>query len=129
MRPSKAQNSFFRTAAVAALTLALALPARAGGADVIAVKVTKSGSGFNFDVTVKHADTGWKHYANKWEVVAPDGKVLGTRVLLHPHENEQPFTRSLGGVRIAGDIKQVTVRAYDSKHGIGGKQMTAAVPH
>ena len=38
--------------------------------------------------------TGWEHYANKWDVVGPDDTILGTRVLLHPHVNEQPFTRS-----------------------------------
>ena len=43
-------------------------------------------------VTVQHADTGWDHYADAWEVLAPDGTVLGTRTLLHPHTDEQPFT-------------------------------------
>ncbi len=104
-------------------------PGYAGGADVIDVKATKSGKTFNFDVTVRHADTGWKHYANKWEVVTPDGKVLGTRVLYHPHVNEQPFTRSLSGVAIPSAVKEVIVRAYDSKHGAGGKDFRIAVPH
>ena len=27
-------------------------------------------------MTVRHADTGWDHYADKWDVVAPDGAVL-----------------------------------------------------
>lgn len=101
----------------------------AGGADVVDVKITKSGTTFSFDVTVRHGDTGWKHYANKWEVVGPDGKVLGTRVLYHPHVDEQPFTRSLNSVRIPAAVGEVTVRAYDSKHGVGGKTMTVAVPH
>ena len=103
--------------------------ASAGGADVIDVKITKQGQSFSFDVTLKHADTGWKHYANKWDVVGPDGKVLGTRVLYHPHVEEQPFTRSLSGVKIPAGVSQVTVRGYDSKHGLGGKTMQVAVPH
>ena len=49
---------------------------------------------FDIDVTLRHADTGWDHYANRWEVIGPDGRVLATRVLYHPHVNEQPFTRS-----------------------------------
>ena len=37
------------------------------------------GSGrWRFDVTVRHADEGWDHYADKWDVVAPDGTVLAT---------------------------------------------------
>lgn len=85
----------------------------AGEADVIAVKVRPSGSQlYGFDVTVRSRDTGWDYYAERFEVIAPDGTVLGTRVLLHPHETEQPFTRELDGVRIAPSISQVTVRAW-----------------
>ena len=114
----------------AIIGLAVGVPAIAGEADVVGVKVSKSGAGlFRFSVTVRHTDTGWKHYADKWDVVGPDGKVLGTRVLLHPHENEQPFTRSLGGVRIDPKIKSVTVRAHDKPHGYGGRTMTVDVPH
>ena len=55
-------------------------------------------------------------------MVAPDGSILGSRVLYHPHVNEQPFTRSLSGVQIPLTIKQVTVRAKDSVHGYGGTE-------
>ena len=103
--------------------------ALAGGADVVDVKITKQGKTFSFDVTLKHADTGWKHYANKWDIVGPKGKVLGTRVLYHPHVEEQPFTRSLSDVKIPAGVSEVTVRGYDSKHGLGGKTMKVAVPH
>ena len=113
-------------AALAALLLLLWTGgAVAGEADVVAVEPTPEGAGtWRFDVTVEHADEGWEHYANKWEVLAPDGSVLGTRVLLHPHETEQPFTRSLGGVAIPEEIDRVTVRAHDSVHGEGGAEVT-----
>lgn len=94
---------------------------QANEADVIDVKVRKnSDQSYHFDVTIKHKDEGWKHYVNKWEILAPSGKVLATRVLHHPHVNEQPFTRSLFSVKIPKGIKQVTVRAYDSVHHYGG---------
>ncbi len=65
----------------------------AGEADVIAVRDIAGGNGtFTFHVTVKHADTGWDHYAEKWDVVGPDGQIPGIRVLYHPHVEEQPFT-------------------------------------
>jgi hypothetical protein len=77
------------------------IAAGAGEADVLGVSVTSTGEGtYCFDVTVQHADTGWDHYADAWEVLAPDGTVLGARTLLHPHTDEQPFTRSLIGIRI-----------------------------
>jgi len=104
-------------------------PSRAGEADVVDVKVTKSAPGiFRFDVSVRHGDTGWEHYANRWEIVGPDGTVLGRRELAHPHENEQPFTRSLGGVMIPEQVSEVIVRAHDSVHGLGGRQMKVEVP-
>lgn len=103
--------------------------ARAGEADVVGVDVKPdSGDTWRFDVTVAHADTGWAHYADKWDVVGPDGKVIRTRVLAHPHEAEQPFTRSLGGVVIAPDVTEVTIRAHDSVHEYGGREMTVPLP-
>ncbi len=72
---------------------------------------------YHFSVTLKHADTGWDHYADKWDVLAPDGTVLGTRVLLHPHRDEQPFTRSLSGVRVPKGVRRVGIRAHDKVHG------------
>lgn len=116
--------------AILGLQLTAAPITLAGEADVVGVEVAKTGAKtFSFSVTLRHGDTGWKHYANKWEVVGPNGKVLGTRILHHPHVNEQPFTRSLSGVRIDKSITQVSVRAYDSKHGAGGATKTVTVPH
>jgi hypothetical protein len=47
---------------------------------------------------------------------------------LHPHENEQPFTRSLTGVAIPDGVTEVTIRAHDSVDGYGGKEFTVALP-
>jgi hypothetical protein len=112
-----------------ACMLLMSTAAYAGKADVIEVKVRHiSGDVYNFDVTVRHTDEGWTHYADKWDVTAPDGTVLGTRILAHPHVDEQPFTRSLGGVKIPENIDEVTVRAHDLVHGYGGKTVKVAVP-
>ena len=103
--------------------------AQAGEADVTAVEVEKQANQqYSFDVTVSHADAGWDHYANRWEIVGPDGAVLGTRVLAHPHVDEQPFTRSLGGVEIHDGIKQVTVRAVDNLGITGGATFKIDLP-
>ena len=99
--------------------------AAAGEADVVAVEAVQESAGvWRFEVTVTHADEGWEHYADKWQVVAPGGQVLGTRVLAHPHVGEQPFTRSLGGVAIPEGVERVVVRAHDSVHGPGGGEVT-----
>ncbi len=101
----------------------------AGEADVVKATATRSGDGtYRFSVTVRHDDAGWEHYANIWHVLAPDGTVLGERVLLHPHDHEQPFTRGLSGVAIPDDISEVTIRAGDLVHELGGKTVTVTLP-
>ena len=99
-------------------------PVLADEADVVAVVPARESDGtWRFSVTVRHADTGWEHYADRWDIRAPDGRMLDARVLLHPHVEEQPFTRALGGVVIADDVKWVTVRAHCSVDGYGGQEM------
>lgn len=85
---------------------------------------------WTFHVTVRHADTGWEDYADGWDVVLPDGTVIlpdanapFTRLLLHPHETEQPFTRSQRGIIIPEAITTVTVRAHDIVDGFGGQEV------
>ncbi|MEM1313425.1 MAG: hypothetical protein AAGI51_02650 [Pseudomonadota bacterium] len=94
-------------------------PASAGSPEVVGVSAVRSGDAWRFDVTVAHADEGWEHYADAWEVRLPSGEVLGTRELLHPHVTEQPFTRSLSGIAIPEGVEAVEVFARDSVHGWG----------
>ncbi len=68
-------------------------------------------------MTLRHADTGWEHYADLWVVETPDGRELGRRVLYHPHENEQPFTRSQR-IEIPRRVSEVRVRAGDNIEGL-----------
>jgi len=113
---------------VTGLALFFSTQAKSGEADVVGVNIEAMGEGrYRIDTSILHADTGWDHYADRWDVVAPDGTVLGSRVLAHPHENEQPFTRSLT-LQIPAGITEVTIRANDSVHELGGKEMTVAVP-
>ena len=70
-----------------------------------------------FDVTISHADEGWEHFANGWQIFTPAGKLLGHRVLAHPHVNEQPFTRSIRGIKIPDSVDTVVFKAQDSVHG------------
>lgn len=111
-----------------ATTTTLSAPAE-GCADVIAVTIDPGDSGFTVSATVASADTGWEKYADLWEVRAPDGSVLGERVLAHPHETEQPFTRSVNGVDIPPETTEVVVAARDSVAGFCGAEFTAEVPH
>ncbi len=100
-----------------ALLACLASPAFADDPVVEAATISMSGNTATISVTIRHGDTGWDHYADGWAVLAPDGTQLGYRKLLHPHENEQPFTRSLSGVTIPAGIDHVLIRANDNVTG------------
>ncbi len=113
---------------------AAAYPAPTGNADAnvdfVSAEQDPDGS-WTFSVTVSHPDTGWDDYADGWDVVLPDGTVVlpnpddpFTRLLLHPHENEQPFTRNQSGIAIPADVTSVTVRAHDLVDGYGGATVT-----
>jgi hypothetical protein len=106
-------------------------PARTANADVEFVRATQEAGGtWRFDVTVRHPDSGWEDYADGWDVVTPEGQVLKanegdpfTRLLLHPHENEQPFTRSQSGIAVPDGVSRVTIRAHDMVDGFGGQEI------
>ncbi|MEG3639626.1 hypothetical protein [Magnetococcus sp. PR-3] len=101
------------------------MPLHAGDVTVVQAKAhfePQSGDGqarfFTLSVTLQHKDQGWKHYANRWEVWTPDGlHKLGERKLAHPHVKEQPFTRSLDGVKIPKRYAEVLIKAGDTVHG------------
>lgn len=98
-------------------SLGFAAPVFADSPQITDVNATPDTNGWRFDVTLLHADTGWDDYADGWRVELEDGTVLNTRELLHPHVNEQPFTRSLSAIAIPKGTKTVFVRAKDN---IGG---------
>jgi len=106
-----------------AVYLLIPAVAFAGEVDVVDARAIRAADGsYGFDVTLRHEDEGWDHYADAWDVVAPDGTVLGTRVLYHPHVDEQPFTRSLSGVEIPAGVSEVIIRGHDKMHEYGGKE-------
>lgn len=100
-----------------ALIALLTMPALADAPEVVRVETQKAGMVWNFHVTISHPDTGWDHYADGWEVLDTQGQRLGYRELMHPHVDEQPFTRSLSGVAIADGTREVMIRTHCSQDG------------
>jgi hypothetical protein len=94
-------------------------------AQVRYVEATEISPGaWRFEVSVRHEDEGWDHYADAWQVVDPrNGEILGERILAHPHDNEQPFTRSQSGITIPQSLNRVLVRAKCNVHGFGGREI------
>lgn len=108
-----------RLLAALGLVFSLVSPSLADPAEVIAVEGRQSGETWTFDVTLRHDEMGWDDYADGWRIELADGTVLGERPLLHPHAEEQPFTRSLSGVVIPAGVTEVFVRARTSVEGWG----------
>ena len=93
-------------------------PAHADDVKILAADFSKTGENkWSVDITLKHDDTGWDHYADNWRVVDNEGNIVGDRVLYHPHVDEQPFTRGLNNVRIPESVTIVYVEAHDKVHG------------
>ena len=99
---------------LALLALFMASPVFAADPEILDVKVEKSGMLWHIDVTLLHADTGWDHFADGWEVLDSGGSRLGYRQLHHPHMHEQPFTRSLNGLAIPDGTREIFIRAHCS---------------
>ena len=100
----------------------------AAEADVVDGSITALSDGrYRISATIAHADTGWEHYADRWDALTPAGVVLGERVLAHPHVDEQPFTRSLT-ITIPSGVTTIILQAHDSVHGTGGKTFELRVP-
>ena len=93
------------------------IPCFANEVEIVETRFEKSGDTWTVHTTLRHEDSGWDHYADKWRVIDRHSKTLGERVLFHPHENEQPFTRSQSGIRIPDDVPVVYVEAHDKVHG------------
>ena len=89
--------------------------------DVINATASCQDNNCYITATLKHNDTSWKHYANKFDIIV-DNIIIATRILHHPHIHEQPFTRSISNVKIPNNTKTITIKAHDLIHKYGGKE-------
>lgn len=96
--------------------------------EVVDVSVSGDGSVYDFDVTMSSPYDSPERYADAWRVIGDDGRVYGVRELLHDHANEQPFTRSLGGVEIPATVASVTIQGRDQVYGWGGDVVEVSLP-
>ncbi len=107
--------------------LICAAPALADPPTIETIQAHHSAGTWRFDVTLRHPDTGWDHYADGWRVLDKQGNVLGTRILHHPHEHEQPFTRSLSGVDIPDGVGMVLIEAKCSVDGWSSEKFSVTL--
>lgn len=114
-----------------ALASALALTAQVAHADpaeILGAEAMHRGGSWTVMVTLRHADTGWEDYADGFRLETPDGRVLATRSLGHPHVDEQPFTRSVSGVSVPDIVSRLRVRARTLTDGWGRDTLVLDLP-
>lgn len=73
---------------------------------------------FSMGATVRHNDQSWDDYA---DTIVFDGAENGRLALAHPHDDEQPFTRSKSGVRADGPVR---IHALDNVRSGDGSAIT-----
>jgi hypothetical protein len=92
--------------------------ANANNVTILAAAIFHQSHGeYLVNVKLQHQDNGWEHYADEWRLVDAQGNILGSRVLLHPHVEEQPFTRALSNVKLDDSLGTIYVEAHDKEHG------------
>lgn len=95
-------------------------------ADVVSVAAVGEPGAYRFEVGIRSPDTGCAQYADWWEVVGLEGRLIYRRVLGHSHVAEQPFVRGGGPVPV-GTGEEVWVRAHMHPTGYGGAAYKGSV--
>lgn len=89
----------------------------------------RSDGTWDIHVAVLHNDQGWDHYADRWQILDDTtGEVLAERILAHPHDTEQPFTRSLSRISLPESTRIFRIRASCEQHGFGGREIVVEIP-
>jgi hypothetical protein len=102
------ESSFFRT---------VLLPE--SFANILSAESSGGEGKYNLSVNILSSDIGCEDYANWWEVISDEGALLYRRILLHSHENEQPFERSGGPIFVSAN-ETIWIRAHMKNSGYGG---------
>lgn len=95
-------------AALATLSFATAAGAEAPRVD--SASIVREGNGWTVRATIRHPDSGWDHYASGWQVLAPDGTVLGFAEITHPHLEGEPIQEELAGITLPEGIDHLMIR-------------------
>ncbi len=97
--------------------------------NVVSATLTRTGENtYRVSVALSSPYDTPDRYADAWRVLDPHCAELGTRILTHDHQFEQPFTRSLSNVVIPDGVTEVTIQGRDQISGWGGGTVTVRVP-
>ncbi|WP_405413333.1 hypothetical protein [Maribacter sp. Asnod1-A12] len=80
-------------------------------AQVTQVSISGEPNAYTFNTTISSPDTGCDQYADWWEIIDLEGKLIYRRVLAHSHVDEQPFTRSGSNIPLES-TREVYIRVH-----------------
>ena len=83
---------------------------------------------YHFRVTILHEDTGWDNYVEAWEIIGPDGEVLGERPFFEPKPGKLEQLTALSGVIIPTEVETVEIRARHYPEGYSGEAVQVNLP-
>ncbi len=95
-------------------------------ADISEVTAQGDPNNYTFFVSITSDETGCEQYADWWEVLDNEGKLIYRRILGHSHVAEQPFTRNGNPVNIGAD-ELIFIRAHMSNIGYSGDLFSGSV--
>jgi hypothetical protein len=83
---------------------------------------------YHFRVKILHDDTGWENYVEAWEIIGPEGEVLGERPFFEPKPEKTEQLTALSGVPIPTEIESVKIRARHYPDGYPGEEVLVELP-
>jgi len=126
LAPAAPHGQTNRLKAETAAAVPRAAKGRVVAADIVAVSAGGEAGAYQFSVGIRSVDEGCVRYADWWEVVSADGRLLYRHVLNHSHVDEQPFTTRGGPVPVQPDTL-VWIRAHMRDGGYGGTAFVGSV--
>ena len=94
------------------------IPNKVDEAAVTDIVVSGDEGAYSFNVELTSPDKGCEQYANWWEGINTDGKLIYRRVLRRSHVIEQSFVRSGAPIEISAD-EFIYVRGHMNTNGYG----------
>ena len=92
--------------------------AQAGTVEILAVEFHKTGMDtWSVRVTLKHDDMGWEHYADNWQIVNENGKILKVKeVIEDDYLKRVPLKRELLNRALKEIIEDLKVTKVENYH-------------
>lgn len=91
----------------------------AGKPQVVWVELNQEARHWRITGTLSHDDAGDYHFMDRWQVLTPDGDVLGEEAFITPRVQAPERITTLRDIRLPQGTREIRVRVHDTLHGWG----------